>query len=421
MTQIHQNIHQLTKNTIALILAGGRGSRLMNMTDWRAKPAVPFGGKFRIIDFPLSNCVNSGIRKIGILTQYKADSLIRHAQKGWGFMRGEFGEYVDIMPAQQRINEISWYKGMADAVLQNIDILRTRKPEHILILAGDHIYKMDYAAMLIDHIEKNAALTIGCLEVSLKEASAFGVIDIDENRRVRAFIEKPANPPVMPGRTDTALASMGIYIFNADFLWEQLLNDDENPNSSHDFGKDIIPAVIDNHIVNAYPFLDLQSGQQSYWRDVGTIDAYWSANLELIGVKPDLNLYDISWPIWTYQEQTPPAKFVFDDDDRRGQAIDSMIAGGCVISGSTVRHSMVFSNVRVNSYSVIQDSILLPQVTIGRHCRITKAIIEKGCEVPEGTIIGENLADDKNRFYVSEGGVVLVTPEMLGQKLHFVR
>jgi glucose-1-phosphate adenylyltransferase len=421
MTQIHQNIHQLTKNTIALILAGGRGSRLMNMTDWRAKPAVPFGGKFRIIDFPLSNCVNSGIRKIGILTQYKADSLIRHAQKGWGFMRGEFGEYVDIMPAQQRINEISWYKGTADAVLQNIDILRTRKPEHILILAGDHIYKMDYAAMLIDHIEKNAALTIGCLEVSLKEASAFGVIDIDENRRVRAFIEKPANPPVMPGRTDTALASMGIYIFNADFLWEQLLNDDENPNSSHDFGKDIIPAVIDNHIVNAYPFLDLQSGQQSYWRDVGTIDAYWSANLELIGVKPDLNLYDTSWPIWTYQEQTPPAKFVFDDDDRRGQAIDSMIAGGCVISGSTVRHSMVFSNVRVNSYSVIQDSILLPQVTIGRHCRITKAIIEKGCEVPEGTIIGENLADDKNRFYVSEGGVVLVTPEMLGQKLHFVR
>lgn len=421
MTQTHQNIHQLTKNTIALILAGGRGSRLMNMTDWRAKPAVPFGGKFRIIDFPLSNCVNSGIRKIGILTQYKADSLIRHAQKGWGFMRGEFGEYVDIMPAQQRIDETAWYKGTADAVLQNIDILRTRKPEHILILAGDHIYKMDYAAMLIDHIEKNAALTIGCLEVSLKEASAFGVIDIDENRRVRAFIEKPANPPAMPGRTDTALASMGIYIFNADFLWEQLLNDDENPHSSHDFGKDIIPAVIDNHIVNAYPFLDLQSGQQSYWRDVGTIDAYWAANLELIGVEPDFNLYDTSWPIWTYQEQTPPAKFVFDDDDRRGQAIDSMIAGGCVISGATVKHSMVFSNVRVNSYSEIQDSILLPQVTIGRHCRITKAIIEKGCEVPEGTVIGENLADDKNRFYVSEGGVVLVTPEMLGQKLHFVR
>ena len=415
------NIHQLTRNTIALILAGGRGSRLMNMTDWRAKPAVPFGGKFRIIDFPLSNCVNSGIRKIGILTQYKADSLIRHIQKGWGFMRGEFGEYVDLMPAQQRVDETSWYKGTADAVLQNIDILRARKPEHILILAGDHIYKMDYGAMLIDHIEKNAQLTIGCLEVSLKEASAFGVMDVDANRRVKAFVEKPEHPPLMPGRTDTALASMGIYIFNAEFLWEQLIKDHESEQSSHDFGKDIIPAVIDDHIVNAYPFLDLQSGQQSYWRDVGTIDAYWAANLELIGVKPDLNLYDDTWPIWTYQEQTPPAKFVFDDDDRRGQAIDSMIAGGCIVSGSVVRHSMVFSNVKVNSYSVIQDSILLPEVTIGRYCRITKAIIEKGCVVPEGTVIGEDIEDDKKRFYVSEGGVVLVTPEMLGQKLHFVK
>lgn len=421
MPVIHHNIHQLTKNTIALILAGGRGSRLMNMTDWRAKPAVPFGGKFRIIDFPLSNCVNSGIRKIGILTQYKADSLIRHIQKGWGFMRGEFGEYVDLMPAQQRIDETSWYQGTADAVLQNIDILRARKPEHILILAGDHIYKMDYAAMLVDHIEQNADLTIGCLEVSLKDASAFGVMDVDANRRVRAFVEKPENPPVMPGRTDTALASMGIYIFNADFLWEQLIKDAETADSTHDFGKDIIPAVIDDHIVNAYPFLDLQSGQQSYWRDVGTIDAYWAANLELIGVKPDLNLYDTTWPIWTYQEQTPPAKFVFDDNGSRGQAIDSMISGGCVISGSTVRHSMVFSNVVVNSYSVIQDCMLLPQVTIGQHCRITKAIVEKGCVVPDGTVIGENLEEDKKRFYVSEGGVVLVTAEMLGQKLHFVR
>jgi len=415
------NIHQLTKNTIALILAGGRGSRLMNMTDWRAKPAVPFGGKFRIIDFPLSNCVNSGIRKIGVMTQYKADSLIRHIQKGWGFMRGEFGEYVDIMPAQQRIDENSWYKGTADAVLQNIDILKTRKPEHILILAGDHIYKMDYAAMLIDHVEKNADLTIGCLEVSLKDASAFGVMDVDANRRVRAFVEKPANPPVMPGRTDTALASMGIYIFNADFLWQQLIKDSQLENSTNDFGKDIIPAVIDDHIVNAYPFLDLQSGQQSYWRDVGTIDAYWTSNLELIGVEPDLNLYDASWPIWTYQEQTPPAKFVFDDNGRRGQAVDSMIAGGSIISGATVKHSMVFSNVVVREHSLIQDSILLPQVQIGKNCRISKAIVEKGCEVPEGTVIGENPDADKSRFYVSEGGVVLVTAEMLGQKLHYVR
>ena len=415
------NVGHLTRNTIALILAGGRGSRLMNMTDWRTKPAVPFGGKFRIIDFPLSNCVNSGIRKIAILTQYKADSLIRHIQQGWGFLRGEFGEYVDLMPAQQRHSEDSWYKGTADAIFQNIDILRSRHPEHILILAGDHIYKMDYGAMLADHVEKNADLTIGCLEVSLEEATAFGVMDVDANRRVKAFVEKPANPPVMPGRTDTALASMGIYIFNADFLFEQLLKDADTPGSSNDFGKDIIPAVIDKYIVNAYPFLDLQSGEQSYWRDVGTIDAYWAANMELIGVNPGMNLYDATWPIWTNQEQTPPAKFVFDDDDRRGQALDSMVSGGCVISGATVRHSLLFSNVRVNSYSTVQDSIVLPQVNIARHCRITKAIIEKGCEIPEGMVIGENRADDEKRFLVSADGVVLVTPEMLGQKLHYVR
>ncbi len=415
------NIQHLTRNTIALILAGGRGSRLMNMTDWRAKPAVPFGGKFRIIDFPLSNCMNSGIRKIGILTQYKADSLIRHIQQGWGYLRGEFGEYVDLMPAQQRHDEDSWYKGTADAVFQNIDILRTRSPEHILVLAGDHIYKMDYSAMLADHVQKNADLTIGCLEVSLEDATAFGVMDIDENRRVKAFVEKPEKPPVMPGRTDTALASMGIYIFNASFLFEQLLKDADTKGSSHDFGKDIIPSVIDKYIVNAYPFLDLQSGQQSYWRDVGTIDAYWAANMELIGVNPGLNLYDKTWPIWTYQAQTPPAKFVFDDDDRRGQAVDSMISGGCIVSGAKVRHSLLFTNVRVNSYSTVQDSIVLPDAIIARHCRITKAIIERGCEIPEGTVIGENRADDEKRFHVSQGGVVLVTPDMLGQRLHYVR
>jgi glucose-1-phosphate adenylyltransferase len=415
------NVGHLTRNTIALILAGGRGSRLMNMTDWRAKPAVPFGGKFRIIDFPLSNCVNSGIRKIGILTQYKADSLIRHIQQGWGFLRGEFGEYVDLMPAQQRHSEDSWYKGTADAIFQNIDILRSRHPEHILVLAGDHIYKMDYGAMLADHVEKNADLTIGCLEVSLEEATAFGVMDVDSNRRVKAFVEKPENPPVMPGRTDTALASMGIYIFNAPFLFEQLLKDADTKGSTNDFGKDIIPAVIDKYIVNAYPFLDLQSGEQSYWRDVGTIDAYWAANMELIGVNPGLNLYDNTWPIWTNQEQTPPAKFVFDDDERRGLAVDSMVSGGCVISGAKVRHSLLFSNVRVNSFSSVQDSIVLPQVNIARHCRITKAIIEKGCEIPEGMVIGENRAEDEKRFHVSAGGVVLVTPDMLGQKLHYVR
>lgn len=415
------NVGHLTRNTIALILAGGRGSRLMNMTDWRAKPAVPFGGKFRIIDFPLSNCMNSGIRKIGVLTQYKADSLIRHIQQGWGFLRGEFGEYVDLMPAQQRHDENSWYQGTADAIFQNIDILRSRDPEYILVLAGDHIYKMDYGAMLADHVEKNADLTIGCIEVSLQDATAFGVMDVDDNRRVRAFVEKPEHPPVMPGRTNTALASMGIYIFNAGFLFEQLLKDADTKGSTRDFGKDIIPAVIDKYIVNAYPFLDLQSGEQSYWRDVGTIDAYWSANMELIGVNPDLNLYDKTWPIWTYQAQTPPAKFVFDNEDRRGQAVDSMVSGGCVISGAKVRHSLLFSNVRVNSYTTLQDTIVLPEVNIGRHCRITKAIIEKGCEIPEGTIIGENRAEDAKRFHVSPGGVVLVTTDMLGQKRHYVR
>jgi len=410
-------VSHLTRNTIALILAGGRGSRLMNMTDWRAKPAVPFGGKFRIIDFPLSNCVNSGIRKIGILTQYKADSLIRHIQQGWGFLRGEFGEYVDLMPAQQRVDEDSWYKGTADAIFQNIDILRRRAPEHILILAGDHIYKMDYGEMLADHIAKNADLTIGCIEVSLEEATAFGVMDVDDNRRVRAFVEKPEHPPVMPGRTDTALASMGIYIFNANFLFDKLIEDAQNPDSTNDFGKDIIPAVIDDYIVNAYPFLNLQGGQ-SYWRDVGTIDAYWAANMELVSVKPDLNLYDKTWPIWTYQAQTPPAKFVFDNDDRRGQAVDSMVSGGCVISGASIKRSLLFSNVRVNSYTTLTDTIVLPDVNIARYCRITKAIIERGCEVPEGMVIGEDRAEDEKRFHVSADGVVLVTPEMLGQHIH---
>ena len=414
-------VSHLTRNTIALILAGGRGSRLENMTDWRAKPAVPFGGKFRIIDFPLSNCINSGIRKVGVLTQYKADSLIRHIQQGWGFLRGEFGEYVDLMPAQQRHEEGSWYAGTADAIYQNIDILRSRRPEFILVLAGDHIYKMDYGPMLADHVEKNADLTIGCIEVSLQDATAFGVMDVDANRRVKSFVEKPKNPPIMPGRTDTALASMGIYIFNAAFLYEQLIKDADTPGSSRDFGKDIIPNVIDKYVVNAYPFLDLQSGEQSYWRDVGTIDAYWAANMELIGVKPDLNLYDKTWPIWTYQVQAPPAKFVFDNDKRRGMAVDSMVSGGCVISGSTVRHSLLFSNVRVNSYTTLKDTIVLPEVNIARHCRITKAIIEKGCEIPEGTIIGESREEDEKRFYVSPGGVVLVTPDMLGLRRHYVR
>ena len=413
-------VSQLTRSTVAMILAGGRGTRLNKMTDWRAKPAVPFGGKYRIIDFPLSNCMNSGIRRIGILTQYKADALIKHVQLGWGFLRGQFGEFVNLMPAQQTAQGGGWYEGTADAIYQSIDMLRSQSPELVLILAGDHIYKMDYGAMLADHVKQKAQLTIGCLEVPIDEAKELGVMHVDENRIVHAFVEKPENPPTIPGRTDVALASMGIYVFNTEFLIEQLIKDVDRTGSSRDFGHDIIPAVIDDHTVNAYPFLNLQ-GKQSYWRDVGTIDAYWEANMELIGVNPDLNLYDKTWPIWTYQEQNPPAKFVFDDDERRGLAVDSMVAGGCVISGALVKHSMIFSNVRVNSFSTVEDSVILPEVVIGRNCDINKAIVEKGCLIPEGTVIGRNLADDEKRFHVSSGGIVLVTPDMLGQERHLVR
>ncbi len=422
MSESHHSrfVSVLTRNTLALILAGGRGSRLHDLTEWRAKPAVPFGGKFRIIDFPLSNCLNSGIRRIGVLTQYKADSLIRHIQQGWGFLRAELDEFVDILPAQQRMNE-AWYSGTADAVYQNLDIFRRRNSKYVLILAGDHIYKMDYGLMLAYHVEQQADLTIGCMEVSLEDAKGFGVMGVDENKRIRQFVEKPTNPPAMPGRPGQALASMGIYIFNTDFLFEQLIKDADMPGSSRDFGKDIIPGAIHNYRVFAYPFLDVQSGVQSFWRDVGTVDSYWAANMELVNVDPELNLYDTEWPIWTYQAQTPPAKFVFDDEDRRGFAVDSMVSGGCIISGAEVRRSLLFSNVRVNSYSKVTDSVILPDVNIGRHSRITKAIIDKGCQIPPNTVIGEDLEEDRKRFYVSPEGVVLVTPDSLGQPLHFAR
>lgn len=418
--QAHRFVSRLTRRTVALVLAGGQGSRLGKLTEWRAKPAVPFGGKFRIIDFPLSNCLNSGIRQMAVLTQYKSHSLIRHIQKGWGFLRGELGEYIEVMPAQQRLGEF-WYAGTADAVYQNLDVLRAYDPRYVLILAGDHIYKMDYGLMLAHHVEAKADLTIGCIEVPVADASAFGVMGVDADFRVLEFQEKPAQPKEIPGKPGCALASMGIYIFNAAFLYEQLIKDADTSGSSRDFGKDIIPAVIKKYRVSAYPFLDVESGVQQYWRDVGTLDSYWSANMELIGIKPDLNLYDQDWPIWTYQEQTPPAKFVFDDADRRGMAVDSMIAGGCVISGAEVRHSLLFSNVRVNSYSQVRDSVVLPDVKIGRHCRITRAIIDKGCEIPAHTVIGEDRAEDERRFQVSAGGVVLVTPDMLGQTLHHAR
>ncbi len=412
-------VSRLTQNTLALILAGGRGSRLKHLTLWRAKPAVPFGGKFRIVDFPLSNCVNSGIRRIAVLTQYKAHSLIRHIQQGWSFLRAEFDEFVELVPAQQRV-KTSWYAGTADAVFQNLDIIRNHKPEFVLILAGDHIYKMDYGPMLAYHVAKGADLTIGTIEVPLEMAKAFGVMSVDNDLRVQSFAEKPEHPQPMPGSTDTALVSMGIYIFNTAFLYEQLIRDSDTPGSTHDFGKDIIPLAIDKYHVVAYPYRD-ETGGQAYWRDVGTVDAFWSANMELIGVTPELNMYDKTWPIWTYQAQLPPAKFVFDDEDRRGMAIDSMVSGGCIISGSEVRHSLLFSNVRVHSGSKLKDCVVLPDVDVGENCRLTRVVIDKHCRIPDGTVIGEDPEEDAKRFYVSEDGVVLVIPEMFGERRHDVR
>ncbi|PLW68535.1 glucose-1-phosphate adenylyltransferase [Pseudohalioglobus lutimaris] len=412
-----RHVSRITRNTLALVLAGGRGSRLKQLTQWRAKPAVPFGGKFRIIDFPLSNCVNSGIRRVGILTQYKSHSLNQHIQRGWGFMRGELGEFVELLPAQQRL-ETSWYQGTADAIYQNIDIIRAHKPEYVLILAGDHIYKMDYGTMLAAHVESDADITVGCIEVPLEQASAFGVMAVDDSDHVVEFQEKPEHPPAMPDRPDKALASMGIYVFKTSVLIDELIRDANTDGSSRDFGKDIIPSNIGRRKVSAFPFRDGSSGESAYWRDVGTLDAFWAANLELIGISPELNLYDLRWPIWTYQDQVPPAKFIFDDENRRGMSVDSMVAGGSIISGSSVRHSMLFSNVRVHSYSEIEDSVIFPHVEIGRHCLIRKAVIDKHCSIPANTQIGVDPEEDARRFHVSPGGVVLVTPEMLGQRVH---
>jgi len=418
--QTSRFVSRLTRNALAIILAGGRGTRLKHLTKWRSKPAVPFGGKFRIVDFPLSNCINSGIRRVAVVTQYKSHSLIKHVQQGWGFLRAELGEFVEILPAQQRI-ETSWYAGTSDAIYQNLDIIRRHGPGHIIVLAGDHIYKMDYGPMLAYHVEKGADMTVGCFEVSLEDAQAFGVMSISKAGKVQVFSEKPEQPDPMPDKPDKALASMGIYVFNPEFLYAQLINDANTVDSSHDFGKDIIPSIIDNNNVFAYPFSNTETGEQVYWRDVGTIDSFWKANLELIGITPELNLYDREWPIWTYQEQLPPAKFVFDDDDRRGMAVDSMISGGCIISGALIRHSLLFSNVTVNAYSTVTDSVILPDVSIGNSCRLTKVIIDKGCKIPDGIVIGEDPELDAKRFYVSPEGVVLVTADMLGKEVHYVR
>jgi glucose-1-phosphate adenylyltransferase len=414
-------ISELTSSTYALILAGGRGSRLMQLTDWRAKPAVPFGGKFRIIDFPLSNCVNSGIRRIGVATQYKSHSLIRHLQRGWSFLDGRLKEFMDLLPASQRMQEDTWYQGTADAVYQNLDILKSNNPEYILILAGDHVYKMDYGRMLAYHVARQADITVGCIDVPVEEARAFGVMGVDDDLRVRSFLEKPPNPPSMPGQPGRALASMGIYVFNAKFLYEQLARDADEPKSNHDFGKDIIPHLVPRYRVYAHSFFDSCVGMndnRAYWRDVGTVDAYWEANVDLIHVTPELNLYDKVWPIWTYQEQLPPAKFVFDDEGRRGAAFDSMVSGGCLISGSTLRRSVLFSNVRVHSYCTIEDAVILPDVVVNRHVRLRRVVVDKGALLPEGFTAGFDPEQDRRRFHVTEKGITLITPDMLGQKLH---
>ena len=397
------------KNTLALILAGGRGSRLKDLTRWRVKPAVPFGGKFRIIDFPMSNCINSGIRKIGVLTQYKSQSLIRHIFRGWNVLHSALGEFIEILPAQQRVGE-KWYSGTADAVYQNLDIIKQYDPEYVIILAGDHIYKMDYGPMISYHRTRGSDLTIGCIEVSIEEAQRFGVMQIDDTYQVRGFQEKPEFPLSIPGRPGQALGSMGIYVFNTKALAAYLKRDAEDAFSAHDFGKDIIPGLIDTANVYAYPFKSVDG--DTYWRDVGTVDSYWEANMDLVNVTPELNIYDRKWPIRTNARQFPPAKFIFNDADRRGMAVDSMVTDGAIVSGGYVERSLLSYNVRVESQAEIRESVILPNAVIGAGCKISKAIIDKGTVIPPNTVIGEDQIEDGRRFYVSPGGVALVTSEM---------
>jgi glucose-1-phosphate adenylyltransferase len=408
---------RLTPLALGLVLAGGRGSRLKQLTDRRAKPAVFFGGKFRIIDFALSNCLNSGVRRIAVLTQYKAHSLLRHLQMGWSFLRPEMNEFLDLLPAQQRLDEATWYRGTADAVYQNFDIFRAAGPEFFIILAGDHIYKMDYSNMLADHVDKGADCTVACVEVPLREAANFGIVTVDASMRITDFLEKPQNPPALPGKPDRVLASMGIYVFDAEFLYAELERDHHDTGSSHDFGKDVIPNLVGRGLAVAHSFEDscvkTTPDAETYWRDVGTIDAYWAANLDLVSPVPSLDIYDPNWPIWTYQQQLPPAKFVFDDPDRRGMAVDSMVSGGCIISGATVRRSLLFSQCRVNSHAQTCEAVLLPDVDVGRRARLTKVVVDRGCRIPEGLVIGEDPMLDAKRFGRSEGGVTLVTAEML--------
>ncbi|WP_410216685.1 glucose-1-phosphate adenylyltransferase [Paracoccus sp. (in: a-proteobacteria)] len=410
---------RITRRSMAFVLAGGRGSRLKELTDRRVKPAVYFGGKTRIIDFALSNAMNSGIRKIAIATQYKAHSLIRHCQRGWNFFRAERNEFLDILPASQRVCEHTWYRGTADAVTQNIDIVDDYDVDYIVILAGDHIYKMDYEVMLCEHVKNGADVTVGCLTVPREEATAFGVMDVDDTGRIVSFLEKPADPPAMPGHPDKALASMGIYVFNWAFLRDLLLRDAEDPNSSHDFGHDLIPDIVKNGKAMAHRFDDScvrEPGAPAYWKDVGTIDAFWQANIALTDFTPELNLWDTDWPIWTYSESTPPAKFIHDEMDRRGVAVSSMVSGGCIVSGTEIRKSLLFTEVHTNSYAILDHAVVLPYVTVNRRARLRNVVIDSRVVIPEGLVVGEDPQDDARWFRVSDRGITLITQDMLDRR-----
>lgn len=409
---------ELTRHAYAVVLAGGRGSRLHELTDHRAKPAVPFAGTMRIIDFVLGNCVNSGLRQVAVLTQYKSQSLIRHVERSWGFLEASLGEFVDVVPAQQQLDD-RWYSGTANAVFQNLDILRESQPHHVVVLGGDHIYKMDYGVMLAEHVARGAQLSVACVEVPLEDACELGVMAVDAEQRIVAFDEKPARPTPLPGQPGRALASMGIYVFDAGFLFEQLVRDAADASSSHDFGRDLVPGLVGQGHAGVYAHRFQHScvnmvSEWPYWRDVGTLDAYWEANIDLTHVVPELNLYDAAWPMLGRQPHRPPAKFVFDENGRRGVAIDSLVSGGCIVSGATVRRSVLFNDVRVAEGSVIEDSVVLPGVTVGRGVRLQRAIIDKGCTLPDGFSAGLDPARDRARFRVTERGITLVTPGMLG-------
>ena len=405
-------VSRLTSGTLAVVMAGGRGERLKGLTQHRCKPATPFGGKFRIIDFVLSNCVNSGIRQIAVLTQYKSQSLIQHIQRGWSYLRGEMGEFVELIPAQQQTGA-HWYRGTADSVFQNLDFIRSHHPTHVLILAGDHIYKMDYGPLIAYHESCEADITVGVVDVPIERAHEFGIMTTDDTNRVVKFAEKPNKPDPIDGHENFARASMGIYVIARERLEKLLTDDSVNPDSNHDFGKNIIPPSIGRMRVFAYPFQDIETRAQNYWRDVGNVDALYEANMELVSLNPELNIYDHQWPIWTYQAQQPPAKFVLDEEGRRGMAVNSMVAGGCIISGAYVVKSLLSMDVRIEDGSVIESSVLLPGATIGRRCRIKRCILDEGCVIPDGVHIGHDLEADRKRFFVTKQGVVLVTPDMM--------